>query len=579
MGSRVVFGAAVVASAVASFVASSPKLRAQDPVVRASVSAAGGQSNDQSSVTPVSRTISNDGRFVVFGSSATNLVPNDTNGWSDVFVRDLVSGTTIRVNVSSSGQEANFWAGQPTISGDGRFVAYYSAASNLVANDTNGHEDVFLYDRDPDGNGVFDEGNATTTLVSVSTSGIQGDAGSFGPSLSDDGDVVVFTSYADNLVGNDKNGKADVFVLVRSTDTLGRASVDSNKVEGNGDSVDPMVSGDGTHVVFKSLATNLTPQSDGSTTSWDVFVRDRIAKTTTRASETSSGVQADGLSEMPAISGDGRYVVFATFAANLWPNDHNQAEDVCLKDMTTGTTTCMTVDSSGVPVGGGFRPSISRDGLHVAFSSDKSVYVPNDTNNAEDVFVRDVASGSIVCASVNCAGAAGDDRSERPALSSDGRYVVFESGATDLVDGDTNGVDDVFVNDLANPGVLASWNNYGAGWPGTHGVPSIVASAPPQFGTTFDVVTGNSLGTWAVGFLLLGDGEASIPTSLGGTVLVDFASLEIVIVPPSGFVESYDVPIDPSLCGLEFDFQMLEIDGGASKGVSFSPGLALFVGR
>ncbi len=218
---------------------------------RVSVDSAGGQANDFSGAAPsisVDTSISADGRFVVFQSDATNLVAGDTNGASDVFVHDRQTGTTTRVSVDSAGHEATGLypaSGDPAISADGRFVAFDSNATNLVAGDTNSAYDIFVHDRQ----------TGTTTRVSVDSAGNQ--ANGYDPSLSADGRFVAFTSGASNLVAGDTNGASDVFVHDRQTGTTTRVSVDSAGWQAYSFSHLPSISADGRFVAFASNATNL----------------------------------------------------------------------------------------------------------------------------------------------------------------------------------------------------------------------------------------------------------------------------------------------------------------------------------
>lgn len=560
-----------------------PLSRAQDPIVRASVSTAGEQSNSISFIDRIG-SISADGRHVAFRSSADNLVPGDLNGRDDAFVRDFQLGTTVRVSLSTAGEESNGHVIYgPAISGDGRFVAFGTDADNLVPDDTNSAYDVFVHDRDPDGNGVLDEGNGTTERVSVATDGTEGNSSSIHPTISADGDVVAFLSHATNLIGVDNNGVADAFFHVRSTGITGRASRNDAGVGGDDDTELPMVSADGNSIVFISRATNLDGGLGSET--WDTFVHDRTTKTTRLASSDASGNPADQESFTPSISGDGRLVAFVSKASNLFPEASGGTEtsDVFVKDMVTGAVDCMTVDSNGL---GGYPAtncSISSDGTTVAFASYVPTFVPVDTNGEQDVFVRDVASKSIVCASVNCTGipaALGVEIQSDTALSADGRFVVFTSRSAELVDDDDNGEYDVFVNDLTNEGFQAGWAGYGEGWPGTDGeVPELVTDIDPEFGVTIGLSATNSSGFWTVGFVLLGFAEAELPTNLGGTILVEPALLVTVIVPPAGWAESCPIPYDPTLCELSAYLQILEVDPGASRGVSFSNGLRLTIGR
>ena len=165
--------------------------------------------------------ISSDGRYVAFESGASNLVAGDTNGDSDIFVHDRTTGNTTRVSVDSAGAEADSESYSPSISGDGRYVAFYSYASNLVAGDTNGQVDIFVHDRTTN----------TTTRVSVDSIGAEGDSESVFPSISSDGGYVAFYSRASNLVAGDTNGDSDIFVHERTTNTTTRVSVDSSGAE------------------------------------------------------------------------------------------------------------------------------------------------------------------------------------------------------------------------------------------------------------------------------------------------------------------------------------------------------------
>jgi len=283
-------------------------------------------------------TLSADGRFVAFGSDATNLVPGDTNGVSDAFVYDRLSGTTERVSVSSTGAQADddsfagFFA--PAVSADGRFVAFSSDATNLVPGDTNDQTDVFVRDRCLT-NGVSVAGcTAKTQRVSVSSSGAQGSGRSLSPTLSADGRFVAFASEADDLVVGDTNEAFDVFVNDRMTGMTERVSVDSTGAQANAASLEhfcPALSADGRFVAFESDATNLVPVDTNGVT--DVFVHDRLTATTDRVSVDSAGAQANDGSNFPAISADGSVVAFVSTATNLVPDDTN----VCGSFMTPGS--------------------------------------------------------------------------------------------------------------------------------------------------------------------------------------------------------------------------------------------------
>jgi Tol biopolymer transport system component len=301
---------------------------------RVSVNSRGAEGSD-GSYTPL---ISADGRFVAFASDATNLVPGDTNGALDIFVRDRLNGTTERVSVDSGGAEGNAGSYGPSISADGRYVAYASDATNLVPGDTNGFTDVFVHDRQ----------SGTTARVSVDSGGAQGNKFSDWPSISADGRYVAFESDASNLVPGDTNGVSDVFVRAWQSNYTEIMSVGSSAALGDGDSFTPSISADGSYVAFQSYATNLV---SGDTNHFgDFFVRSRSRGTTERVSVSSAGVQGNGVSYgQPSISADGRYVVFASYASNLVPGDTNGDSDVFLRDRdATGFTSLCDLGVGGV---------------------------------------------------------------------------------------------------------------------------------------------------------------------------------------------------------------------------------------
>ena len=260
--------------------------------------------------------LSADGRFVAFTSSATNLVPEDTNEWDDVFVRDQQSGQITRVSVASNGAQADDESYDPALSADGRFVAFVSYATNLVLEDTNEWDDVF----------VRDQQSGQITRVSVASNGAQADGGSYAPTFSADGRFVAFASGATTLVPEDTNERDDVFVHDRQSGQTTRVSVDADEREVDGSSSAPALSADGRVVAFESYATTLVPGDTNETS--DVFVRDRQSGQITRVSVDSNGAQADDSSFHPALSADGRFVAFRSFATNLVLGDTNGMSDL-----------------------------------------------------------------------------------------------------------------------------------------------------------------------------------------------------------------------------------------------------------
>ena len=430
------------------FFRQSEAARAQQQTTRASVDSANTQGNSVSETASISA----DGRYVAFTSYASNLVSVDTNGTWDVFVHDRQTGVTERVSVGSAGTEGNGISGSPSISADGRYVAFHSDATNLVADDTNGTRDVFVRDRCVSNGSPVPSCTPATERVSADSSGVQGDGVSDLAAISADGRYVAFESRADNLVPGDTNGANDVFVHDRQTGVTERVSVGSTGTEGNGECSYPSISADGRYVAFDSDATNLVPGDTNG--SGDVFVHDRQTGVTERVSVDSAGTQGNGESgvESVPISADGRYVAFYSYASNLVPGDTNGVPDVFVHDRLTGGTERVSVDSAGTQGNGwSVHASISADGRYVAFDSDATNLVPGDTNGYRDVFVHDRLTGVTERVSVDSTGSQGDGHSDpfySPSISADGRYVAFESDATnlDLVLGDTNGYRDVFVH-------------------------------------------------------------------------------------------------------------------------------------
>ncbi len=378
---------------------------ADGTTTRVSVASDGAQADGFSS----SPKVSGNGRHVAFESSATNLVAGDGNGMQDVFVRDRQTGTTIRLSVPPAG-EADGFSSTPDISADGRYVAFTSSASNLVAGDTNNRADVFVVDRDADGDGVFDEaGDLTTTRVSVAGDGTQGDGLSSNPAISADGGHVAFSSIATNLVSGDTNRAADVFVHDRAPGATTRVSVASDGTQATGFSSSPDISADGRHVVFQSTAGNLTASDTNFTA--DIFVRDRDTDAdatfdepgetrTARVSVAGDGTQASGFSNFPSVSDDGRRVAFYSFAPNLAPGasggqifvrDRDADADASFDEADAGATSTSveSVASDGTPADAlSIAPAIAGDGARVAFESNATNLVPNDADGFTDVFVH-----------------------------------------------------------------------------------------------------------------------------------------------------------------------------------------------
>lgn len=404
-------------------------------VQRVSLSSTGQQGNGDSS----SPALSADGRYVAFASAASNLVSGDTNSATDIFVHDRATGQTSRVSISSGSQQGNGSSIEPALSADGEVVAFSSSASNLVPGDTNNNSDVFVHDRASD----------QTSRVSVSSTGTQGQGGSTNPALSADGRIVAFEADASNanLVPGDTNGELDIMAHDRVSGLTTRVSVNSSNQQSNGFSLNPALSGAGKYVAFESGADNLV--ANDTNIDGDVFVRDRFSGQTERVSVSSSGGQGNRFSAFPSLSDDGQIVAFFSFASNLVADDTNDDADVFVHDRTSGRTERVSVSSSGDQGNGDSNfADLSGNGRYVAFSSSANNLVPDDSNNEIDVLVRDRLTGQTSRVSVSSGGAQSEGgRSVNPALSEAGTIVAYESDATNLVAGDTNGDSDIFVYD------------------------------------------------------------------------------------------------------------------------------------
>ncbi|HLL13498.1 MAG TPA: Calx-beta domain-containing protein [Pyrinomonadaceae bacterium] len=410
-----------------------------------------------------SGTVSADGRFVAFTSEASDLTAlPDGNAASDVFVRDLKTAVTTFVSVNASGTAAGngasgtfndrgFTATSLALSADGRFVAFNSAASDLVANDTNNLNDVF----------VRDLATGVTILASVNAAGTaSGNGNATFPYLSADGGMVGFRSTASNLVPNDTNNTTDVFVRNLKTGATMLVSVNgSGTASGNGPSSFSSFSADGRIVAFASSASDLV-SNDSNGAVVDIFVRDLQAGTTTLASATPDGTgSGNNSSAVPSVSADGRFVVFNSRATNLVTlSDANGTDDVFVRDLAAGKTKLVSVNHEGTATGAGNShlqspQAISADGNFIAFASRAYDLVGNDTNGTiNDVFVRDVAAGVTSLASANSAGTGSGDSfsaSYEVSISADGRFVTFDSIADNLVAGmPTALAQQVFVRDM-----------------------------------------------------------------------------------------------------------------------------------
>ncbi|MDB6112114.1 MAG: hypothetical protein JWR69_3864 [Pedosphaera sp.] len=520
--------------------------------------------------------ISTNGQYAVYESSASDLIANDTNKVADVFVRDVVNGTNWLISVSTNGGCANGVSRGSVMTPDGRYVAFVSAASNLVTGDVNGIADVYVRDLQA----------GTTTLVSVgakSTNLTRFVSSSEAPVITPDGRYVAFYSTATNLVpGLLTAGEIYVRDLTAGTTFLASANartiMQSVRHTTNATSYNQVISADGQFVAFEaspnlattgiilrySLATGLTDLvstnanvaiadyediesltmtpdgrfiafvantngTSGATTCinlWDaqtglttlvsgnlsnsvpvnstcdwpaidpsgryvaflssstnlttnalvgdyhLYLRDTQGGTTTLIDADTNGVgSALGPVTLPSLSADARLVAFDYPDGTLVSGDRNRDYDVFVRDLSTNTTEVISARHpsfpSATPNGPSmlYSSSVSANGRFVAFASEAENLVANDTNLRRDVFVRDLLIGTNLLVSINTNGnASGDGVSTDPAISGDGRYVAFTSSAGNLVMGDTNKTQDVFVRDLQTAAtLLVSANTTGTG--------------------------------------------------------------------------------------------------------------------
>jgi hypothetical protein len=510
------------------------------------------------------RAISTNGQYALFESAASDLVPGDINNAGDVFIRDLVAGTTRLVSVATNGVAGNGLSQESVMTPDGRYVAFSSAANNLVPGDTNGLPDIFVRDMQA----------GTTTLASVGAFSAYWTSGSEWPDLTPDGRYVAFFSLATNLVAGDAAPSGVNFGRIYVRDLVGGATFWAgtnalallHSVTGatSSASYNHAISADGQFVAFESFPSgtaspfsagvvlrynlqsgltdlvntnaagivydypsvrglDLTP--DGrfiafianatgvSSSNTAVYVWDAQSGTTTLVSaDTNNLVSSNSIcaspvldssgqtvvflcnasltadsapsgfhlyrrdlqagvtklvdapiaspgstaspATAPSLSADGRFVAFEYPDGKLVPNDNNRAYDIFVRDLIADATELISVHHPALPSAAGNGPSIlsisciSTNGRFVAFSSEADNLVPNDTNGYRDIFVRDLLSGTNILASVAADGSGANGISTEPVLSADGRFVAFTSTATNLVSGATNDFGDVYIRDL-----------------------------------------------------------------------------------------------------------------------------------
>lgn len=390
---------------------------------------AGGSLGNAASSNP---SISNNGRYVIYHSAASNLVDGDTNNAADVFLYDRKTGATSRIT------QGNDDSVDARISNNLKYVVFSSFASNLVDEGDNLFSDIFLYETK----------TGAIKKISVDSRGTGGNNGSFIPSISTNGRYVVYESNAHNLVPGDDNNNRDIFLYDKKTAITVMVSANNSSgspVPGNASSNYARISGNGRYVVYQSDATNLV-EGDGNGAS-DIFLFDKNKKVTYLISVTGSG-QGNGNSITPFISNNGRYIVYSSSASNLVEGDTNGVYDIFLYDTSTGVTRRVSTGVSGQGNGQSLNPRISGNGRYVVYSSAASNLVEGDTNNLPDIFRYDIKTEVTTRVSVKGDGTQGSGGgSFSPGISNNGRYVTYESFADNLADGDGNGASDIFLYD------------------------------------------------------------------------------------------------------------------------------------
>jgi Tol biopolymer transport system component len=404
-------GLAIVVTALS--LVSSP-VAARDAIHRVSVASDGSEAQWGAS----RASISADGRFVALESGSPDLVAGDTNGVSDVFVHDRLTGITTRVSVASDGTQGNdnSYGHSLGISGDGRFIAFASIASNLVPDDTNNEVDVFVHDR----------ATGQTTRVSITSAGEETFGGANHPAISRDGRYVAFESAGEFVTGDSKNSQ-DIYVHDRQTGVTEWITAGWEASQ-NADGDEPVISADGRYVAFRSTA-NMPPVDTDNAT--DILVYDRETGTTQVATPDSVSNEETNFTDPFDISGDGRFVTFPAGGSHY---------EIFVSDLRTGVLERVSVSSQGEPADDqAIAPAISEDGRYVVFVSSATNLVPGGPSPAYGLYVRDRQSGTTT--QVDAA------YSREPDISADGRYIAFVTEAATLVFDDTNGAADAFVYD------------------------------------------------------------------------------------------------------------------------------------
>ncbi|RKY18695.1 MAG: hypothetical protein DRQ55_12700 [Planctomycetota bacterium] len=493
-----------------------------------------------------------DGRYAVYSSSDWNLFNGVTLNQQNIIFRDLQTGTSELISLSKWGGEASAGSSQPALSADGRFVVFTSSAWDIVTGSPSGSH-IYMHDRQT---GVIE-------LVDVPTAGGSANGSASEPSLSDDGRYVAFESYATNLAGADTNGKLDVFVRDR------QLGVTTQLTQGNLESEEPTISADGQRVVFHTRANDmLAADTNGK---HDVVLWHRSSDSYELVSRTSLGGVSNGTSWISTISRDGRWVAFCSDAGNLnGAGASNGKLQVIVFDSVTGLMTTASVDAMGNGADHhGYDPRLSSDGRFVTFQTRASNLIATDTNGNEDIYVHDMLSAETRRVSESLAGVGGLSPVFPVApISTDGTRMLFADPSNNLVVNDTNG-NDLFVRSMSWPG---AWSDLGQGLAGTNGVPVLTATGDLTGGSLATLTLSAALPLGSTALVL---GFSQLDASFRGGTLVPFPDIIVIGLPIDAagtqvIVDTWPAGV-PS--GAEIFVQHWFADPGAVHGLAASNGL------
>ena len=399
----------------------------------ASITAAGVKSNKISDAAVVSA----DGTVVAFETFATSLDPRDRDGYSDIYAKNLRTGVLTLVSTNAGGNKGNSSSYVPSISADGKKVAFETYASNFDPRDADTGLDVY----------VKDLTTGSITLASTTTSGEKGNLGSYFPGISADGTKVAFYSDATNFIPGVFHRQ--IWLKDLASGALSLVSATAGGQAGNADSANAKVSADGSVVAFSTLSTNFD-QRDTDLYA-DIYEKSLATGALTLVSTSTSGVKGNNRSTIPSISADGNVVAFYSFSTNLDPGDPDSREDIYVKHLDTGVLTLASTNAGGVKGNAkSLNPSLSADGVRVAFDTFATNFDPRDLDGGiKDVYVKNLVTGELDLLSITTAGTKGNRSSEFPAISGGGFTVEFQSGATNLVAQDVDPTVDIYAKTLS----------------------------------------------------------------------------------------------------------------------------------